>query len=297
MRKLLIGGSVAVLGLLLTAPAVVEQAFDPGPIPVCNGEQATAVLVKFGTASDYSAWEAQGVDVQEQSDNLLRGTVGHDVLVSLVSTNSGGFASDPFPGSSTNQVPVEGDFVCSFLENSDDVYYLSKGRSDWVYDAGGSDDYYLGGCLLEGDGVEGDRGCDVLYDMGAPGPNSRVSNVDGRDQIWGFTVPAGRRQRIYNADSWGHIYVGRGPGKVSVDGGRCFVGSSSAPDVPCSGIDAQVGDHVHPCPVDSSDPKILVGLESFTKVGITVTNVEYFGPESFFTDDTVNPCTYQATNR
>lgn len=333
-----IGASVVTL--LMGGSALVLTSEDIGPAPVCNGERATHVLIgqdssrlvdtdgdpdtpkerrffvqladdrigpfltrelAVAAAQDrYLPWLEEGVQVVVEPDAGLVGTDGHDVLVSLISTEDGGFIGKTFV-KSQKKPATAGDFMCSFLEESDDLYYAAS-RADYIEDHGGADDYYLGGCALEGEGVPGDRECDVLIDSGPVGPfgKPQFSEPDGRDRVWGLTVPKGRIQRITTGDSFGHHYVGKGPGKVIIDGGACFA-RKEGELVPCAGHEGHPGvggsgDHVHPCPEGSSDPKFLGGLEGgFKKNGITVFNVEYFGPEKLFAGpDALDPCAYES---
>ena len=257
------------------AGVVLTDDSDPGPIPTCNGEPATHVLVKHGTVGDYQEWTDAGVNVVSDPDNAFRGTWGHDVMVSLVETNAGGFISEPLK-TPTSPKPSAGDFMCSFLKNSDDIYYATHGRADVIIDKGGSDQYYLGGCQLEGEGSPGDRKCDVTRSSG--------DDHDNVNSYWGQQVPRGRVQKLFEGDGMDHNYVGKGQGTVRIDGG-------DAPAHVNGG-----GDHVHPCPVNSSDPKYLSGLEGgFTKDKIVTTDIEYFGPESEFLplNQVNDPCAYQ----
>ena len=279
--------AVTLAGVVATS----SDSFDPGPIPTCNGEQATIVGVAQGTDSDYDAWAAQGVDIQSNEDELFVGTTGHDVMVALVSTNSGGLVSDPFPASPTNQVPTDGDSMCSFLTKADDVYYASRGRGDFIFDAGGSDDYYLGGCKLDGEGVPGDRACDTMIDIGPPGSLAGEFSSDS-DSTWTFFVPKGRTTRLTETEAMNHNYVGLGPGKVVVDGGDCLLRTASGSLVSCVGRVPFDGVHVHPCP--RTEVAVDFGLEIKKFQGITAINIEYFGPEPI--EVAIDPCAYQATS-
>lgn len=312
-----VAASVAIVG------AGIFTASDtrPGPIPTCNGEQATRVMVAeltqlnkgvvadtpdgrigpFPTVAEaraaaiepYADWTAAGVKVIAAMDAAFAGTVGHDVMVSLVSTKAGGFVGDPFPKSATNQPPVAGDFLCSFLLHSQDIYYLG-GFSDVVIDEGGADGYWMGGCALEGEGSPGDRGCDVLFDNGN---SDSVGGIfgDNRDDTFGFTVPKGRIQRLNGGIGWNHFYVGRGAGKVIVSGGGCEV-NIDGQTVSCVGHVPNGGDHIHPCKGDQ-DQVFLPGGDQFTRDGITSTGIEYVGPEiagpNLPPADIANPCAYE----
>lgn len=200
--------------LVLLTSIGVPVTTDPGPIPTCNGERATHVLVEFGTAHLYGAWEEAGVDVQANEDDLLRGTVGHDVLVALVATDDGGIVSDPFPAShNPDNLPTAGDTICArgTDQHGSDVIYASIGQPDWIDTGAGSDDIYAGG------------GGDIVY----AGP--------GTDFIWGYQTGDGVTQRIFGGRGQDHNYVGAGTGTVRVRGG-------AAPADVLGG-----GDHVHPC--------------------------------------------------
>lgn len=294
-------GAALMLAVELGAHVAVDtMAVDPGPIPTCFKEQATHVLVEWkGNAADslapYQAWIAAGVSVQANDDELLLGTEGHDVLVALVETHSGGFVSNPAPASSQNP-PAAGDFACSFLVDADDIYYMNKGRGDKVFDASGSDDYYLGGCELDGKGSPGDRRCDLMIDKGEGG----VYTGDFRghsDAVWTHFVPAGRTTVLREGPAQTHNYAGRGPGKVIIYGGDCFVHVDHV-RVPCEGNVKADGDHVHPCPVTDD---ILTSLPSKdniirTNLGIRTIGVEYIGPEAPLTDDVKDPCHYQSSD-
>lgn len=277
-------------GIAIAAAALVFAVTvdgGPGPIPECNGEQATRVLVEFGHEADYAAWAAQGVRVQTNLDNVLKGTPGHDVLVSLVETQTGGFYNKAHYQSQKINPATAGDFMCSYLVGSDDAYYATPGYSDFIFDADGGDNYFLGGCRLEGEGSPGDRGCDVMISEGHAG-----SNDDGRDQVWGGFVPKGRVQVFTEGIAWAHNYVGAGPGKVIIHGGGCEVRSGGS-FVDCVGNVPAGGDHVHPCPVGQISPTFLPDGRPFASHGLVLDGIEYVGDESEFTDDPNDPCAYQ----
>lgn len=275
MKEVLVAATafVVVAGV---AVLISESDSGPGPIPTCNGEQATHVLVEHGTVGNYQEWIDAGVNVVSDPDNAFRGTWGHDVMVSLVETSAGGFISEPLK-TPTSPKPTAGDFMCSAVPGADDIYYATHGRSDVIIDSGGGNDlYFLGGCDLEGEGSPGDRKCDRLVSKGG--------GHDDTDRIWGFTVPKGRTQRIVLDDSMDHVYVGRGAGKV-------FVSAAGAPTHVNGG-----GDHIHPCPFNNDERKNISGLETFTKYKITAVDVEYFGSEAAFLplNQVNDPCAYQA---
>lgn len=252
---------VSVVALVAVAVlAVFSSDGGPGPVPVCNGEQATHVLVAqtetvqsseiAEAVAPYQEWADQGVVVVANQDAALRGTPGHDVLVALVSTNSGGFFG-LIGAPSKNSSPTAGDFMCSGVPGADDIYYGTRGFGDVILDTGGgSDDIYLGG----GDGD--------LVRAGA-----------GIDFIWGFKVLAGHTQRIFGGPDLDHNYVGAGRGSVIVDGED-------------GGDPSQAGggDHIHPC-------KNLQG--------ITAIDIEYIGTEVGLgkpPNEAADPCAYQFRN-
>lgn len=254
----------AVLGRLANEP-------DVGPIAVCHGETATHVLVEPGTVGDYAAWAQAGVAIlQEPSggDPILKGTAGHDVLVSLVSTNSGGIVGGPNNSKRPEDGgPTAGDTMCGLATGPGKNLYYGTRFPDVIVDADGESDIYAGGCKYLGPGTDSpdDDFCDVVYGNG------------GTDRVWGYAVPKGRTQVIYDGSEQDHNYVGRGGGAVEVYGG------SSPSDVNGG------GDHIHPCP---DEPAVIdVGLEIKTYKSITGYDVEYFGPASTFGDDN-DPCAY-----
>lgn len=279
-------------------PTVVEP-IPASLIPFCNGERATHVLVKWlGSRAEsrapYQEWIDAGVDVQANSDKALVGTEGHDVLVSLVGTNSGGFVSNKAPAGPLDA--TAGDFACSFLPHSDDIYYMTRGRGDFVFDAGGSDDYYMGGCQLDGVGSPGDRKCDVMIDKGQGGVYDGTFHGTS-DAAWAMTVPKGRVTVFKEGPGQTHNYVGGGDGKVKVYGGGCRVKIDGV-FVSCVGHVPGNGDHIHPCGGDQDIVTIPDGSQ-YTRDGITSIGIEFIGPESALglkPVDQANPCAYQFSN-
>ncbi len=106
-------------------------------------------------------------------------------------------------------------------------------------------------------------------DIYAGGGGDLVKAGAGTDFIWGFKTGPNQTQHLYGGSGQDHFYVGAGEGRVVVDGGP------SPTDVNGG------GDHIHPCPINSPGQDI------------DATNIEYIGPESAFTNDPNNPCTYQ----
>src|SRR3990167_8048362 len=156
-------GLIALLGFvrLTTSP-------DPGPVPTCNGETATHVLVKEGTEGDYLAWTAAGVIVSSHPDQKLQGTSDHDVLVSLVDTKSGGIIGAPDNNKRPEDGgPTTGDTMCGLATDGKNLYYGTR-FPDTIIDADGDSDIYAGGCKYLGKGGAGteDDFCDLVRGNG-----------------------------------------------------------------------------------------------------------------------------------
>jgi len=259
VRQTLTLTAALVLGVAI---AVSVAPSDPGPIPTCDGEQATIVGVAPGTAQFYAAWEEQGVDVQDFPEGLIRGTTGSDVLVGLVATAEPrvGTGNGFYAGGSASIGPAsqdrQGDLMCGYGDGFD-IYYGGRG-ADRIFDFSGDSHIYLGGC------TSSDVGCDY------------VEAGDGLDKVWGYRVPAGRTQIIDTGGGWDHNYIGLGRGKIIVDGGPCTAPTGGT----CVGVVPGNGDHIHPCPTSDR-----VGRR------MTITDIEYVGPSAPFGDHN-NPCQY-----
>lgn len=178
-------------------------------IPTCFGERATIVGVELGTEDQYADWEVAGVDVQANEDEAFLGTTGHDVIVALVSTNSGGIISDPAPASSNPEtLPTAGDSICMKNGKADDVVYASKFQADKISTGPGQDDIYTGG------------GADIVRAGG------------GEDFIWLQSPGEGNRQKVFGGGGIDHVYAGKNP-----DGRGIFFNGGPGDD-----------DMIHPCP-------------------------------------------------
>jgi Ca2+-binding RTX toxin-like protein len=255
-------GAVVVTATLLVVSNTGPP--DPGPIPTCDGQQATIVGVAFETGEDYAAWEALGVDVQDSPDGLIRGTTGRDVLVGLVSTadlvlgGGNGFYAGGTASVGPKDQNRQGDLMCGYGDGFD-IYYGGRG-ADRIFDFSGDSHIYAGGCTSTGEGTA----CDEIH------------AGDGLDKIWGFRVPAGRTQVIDSGAGWDHNYIGLGQGRIVIDGGPCTAPTGGT----CVGAVPGDGDHIHPCPKTD-----LRGR------GMTITGIEYVGPSAPF-GDTNDPCAY-----
>lgn len=294
LRK--VGVGAVVTAVLVGAGSLLANGFssDLGPIPVCNGEQATHVLIgeingdpskggfyvvtkdgllgaldKFPSREDaaaaatalYQPWADAGVNLYVNEDAFLGpGTLGHDVLVALVSTNHGGFVSDNSRDLGIR--PDAGDSMCAQNGVSDDVVYAARFKGDYISTGAGSDDIYAGG------------GEDVIR-AGA-----------GVDFIWGYNVAAGETQKIFSGGGQDHHYVGRGGGDVEVTAGK--PGQAVCPHHgPCA-----PGDHIHECPNDP-DTVVDTGLEAKNFHDIYTTGIEYWGPEALLGNPApFDPCAY-----